>query len=86
VRLRGRPGGGQITGLGIDPKCRDHRAAALADIEHIAPIANRHDRRPAGRCRLALLGEFAGLIDREDRDLVRILQSDVKHTRHDTPP
>jgi hypothetical protein len=29
-----------------------------------------------------LLGEFASLVDREDRDFVGILQPDVGHTRH----
>jgi hypothetical protein len=33
-----------------------------------------------------LLGEFAGLVDREDRDFVRFLQPDVEHARHGTSP
>jgi len=73
VRLRGCAGGGQITGLWIDPKHRDRRPAALANIEHIAPVTDCHDRRASGGLPARVLREPAGLVDGEDSDLVRIL-------------
>src|SRR6185437_3496721 len=42
--------------------------------------------RAALRRYLALFAELAGIVDREDRDLVRVLQPDIKHARHRTSP
>jgi len=77
---------GEIAGLLIDPKTDDRWATTLADIKHLAVGSDRHDRWAAGRQNLALLPELAGFIDRKDRDLVRILQPNIEHIRHRTPP
>jgi hypothetical protein len=86
VRLGGRSHGLERACLGIDPEGGDRRPAALTDIKHLAVAADRHDGRAAGRRHLALPGELACIVNREDRDLVRILQPDVEHTRHCTSP